>query len=87
MTEWILNNLLLTASGAGAVIFIIAKLIPNDKLKQWGFAVGFGITSAGRKAVGKGFWEKIEKFIISIGGVFLKGVVDGLSSDDNNGGK
>jgi len=83
MTEWVLENLLLTGAGAGALIFIIGRFMPNGKLGQWGFDLGVLITAKGDQALGRKFWERIEHEFISFGGAFFKGLVKGLESDDN----
>lgn len=85
MTEWVMNNLLLTGAGAGALIFIIMKIIPNEKIYSCGEGIGIAITAAGRRAFGKEFYEKIEYQALSWGGYFIEGLIDGLQSDKDNG--
>ena len=87
MTEWILNNLLLTAGGAGAVIFILGRIVPNDKLLGAGISTGKIITATGRRILGKAFWERAETELKSCGGVYLKGILKGLESDDKENSK
>ena len=82
MTEWILNNLVLTGAGATAVLFILARLIPSSKLFAWGEALGMAVTAGGRRLVGEVFWEKIECAVLDWGGFFVLGIQSGLKSDN-----
>ena len=86
MSEWILNNLLLTSAGAGALIFILVRIIPNEKILASGIWIGTFITAKGTQLLGEKFWERIEKEFISWGGIFFKGIVKGLESDDKQNG-
>jgi len=63
MQEWIMNNLLLTGSGAVAVIFIVSKLLPNRKLAEICFGVCKKITDFGRFKLGVGFWRTIRIWV------------------------
>jgi len=63
MTEWILDNLLLTGSGAVGIIFIITKLIPNRKLAFIVFGLNKKITDFGRFKFGAAFWRTIRIWI------------------------
>ena len=85
MTEFIMNNLLLTGAGATFLIFVITKIIPNEKIYAAGKGIGVTITAAGRRALGKEFYEKLEYQILSFGGYFVKGMADGLQEDKDNG--
>lgn len=84
MTEWMLNNILLTGAGATFIIFIIMKIIPNEKLYSAGFAAGVGITALGRRIFGKTFWEMLEDFLLDIGGYMVRGFEDGVKSDNGD---
>ncbi len=61
--DWILDNLLLTGAGAGAFIFVIAKIIPNRKLAFMCFGACKKVTDFGRFKLGKSFWRTIRLFI------------------------
>ncbi len=61
--DWIMNNLLLTGSGAVAIIFIVTKIIPNKKLAFILFGAGKKVTDLGRFKLGIGFWRTIRLWI------------------------
>ena len=61
--DWIMNNLLLTGSGAVAIIFIVTKIIPNKKLAFILFGAGMKVTDLGRLKLGIGFWRTIRLWI------------------------
>ena len=47
MLNWMLENLLLTSGGATAVIFVLARIIPNQKLYECFWNIGVFVTSKG----------------------------------------
>ena len=85
MTNWIMNNILLTVAGGSFLFFILGRFISDEKLERWGFALGQLITCSGNRYL-KGAYEKIEGEIVAWGFVFLTGLRKGLKSDNPNGG-
>ena len=79
------KNLLLDGTIIAAILLILARLIPNDKLKSYGVKLGTGLSLYGRSKAGAKVWEKLEEFMENSLSVFLEGVKEGLDSDD--GGK
>lgn len=75
----------LLASGAGVtfLLFVVARVMPNDKLRMHGVRVGRFISMFGAGKIGKSLWEKVEDFLESSSTVFLDGVKEGLDADDN----
>ena len=85
ITGWMFNNLVLTGAGAVAIVFIIARMLPNEKLEAIGYKLGHALSLWGRLKLGKNFWEKIEDFIENTASAFFRGFAKGLSADDTNG--
>ncbi len=78
-----IGNIVLSGAGAGLVLVVLARLLPNEKLERWGFAAGQAVTTLGAGRLGRAFWEKIESFLENSTGVFLAAMKRGLDSDDD----
>jgi hypothetical protein len=73
-----------TVIGAGVTVglFVLARVIPNDKLQAMGRGIGLAVTKVGAGRLGKKAWEKVEGFLENSSGAFLTGIKEGLNSDD-----
>jgi phage-related tail protein len=78
----IINEILLSTAGVSFLLLIVARLVPNDKLKALGVSAGKAISAFGGKKMGPKVWEKVEDFLENSVKVFLEGVKEGLDSDD-----
>lgn len=78
----ILSNIVLSGAGAAFLLFIVARIIPNEKLWKWGIVAGQVVSAFGAGKLGSVFWEKIEDFMENSSAVFLAGVKAGLDADD-----
>ncbi len=73
----IIGEIIGVGSIISIVLMVIAKLLPNDKLRVYGVSVGSAVDLFGRARLGKS-WEKLEDFLVNSVGVFLEGFRDGL---------
>jgi len=80
----LVNQILLSSAGAVFLCFIIARIIPNDKLRVWGVTVGKLMTGWFTLKLGRPFWLKLEDFLENSAGAFLEGLREGLDSDDKD---
>ena len=78
----IILSILLSGAGAGLIILIIGRLVPNKNLAKWGEGIGVSISTTLGKKWGKGFYEPLENFIQNSAGVFFGGLKRGLDKDD-----
>ena len=78
----ILQNVVLSASGASIVLMVLARLVPNDRLLAWCRAAGAALSGFGRGRLGRGFWEQIESFVENSIAVAWQGFREGLNRDD-----
>lgn len=78
----LIGKLALSGAGVGAFLFVLARLIPNERLDSWGFIVGSIVTGFGAGKLGSKTWEMIESFLENSSGAFLDGVKKGLDRDD-----
>ena len=67
--------------GIAFLFGIVGRFLPNEKLYNWGFALGKTVGGFGFLKMGDG-WEKVESFLINSFGQFFNGVKDGLNNDD-----
>jgi hypothetical protein len=81
----VISNIVLSGAGATFLLFVVARLLPNDKLRAAGLAIGRAASSIGVHKLGRAFWEKIEDFLENSSGVFLVGLREGLDEDDQAG--
>ena len=79
----IITKFLYTGAGAGIVVAIILRIIPNKKLEAMCFSAGQAVSSFGRSKWGKPFWEPIESFFANSLGVALNAFLLGLDEDDD----
>lgn len=78
----ILTDIVTLASALGLFGAILARWIPNEKLHGWGLKSGQFLDNFGSARVGKTMWEKIEDFLVNSVGEYLRGVKDGLDSNE-----
>lgn len=78
-----LTTLISSAAVVSLVLTIMAKLLPNDRLRRYGVNLGKVITGFGSSKLGKRTWEDLENFFTDSLGVFFSGVKVGLNSDDD----
>jgi len=78
----LVTSVILSGAGAGVVVLILARILPNEKLEKWGYAIGAFVSGYLSGKLGKVFWEKIEDFLQNSAGVFLRAIKRGLNSDD-----
>lgn len=79
----ILSSIVLTGAGAGFLLFVVARLLPNKQVRACGVGLGKTISALGVRKLGRAFWEKIEDFLINSAAVFFEGLRDGLNADDD----
>lgn len=79
----ILSNIVLTGAGASFLLLILARLLPNDQVRAFGYKLGQAATAFGVHKLGKAFWEKIEDFLENSSTQFFEGLREGLDSDDS----
>ena len=60
---------------------LLARLLPNEKLYDWGYKFGIWINTVGYGRMGKS-WNNVETFIQNSFGKFFTGVRDGLDADE-----
>lgn len=75
-------KVILGSLSVGTVIMVLARIIPNDKVRAAGVSSGLFISVLGMKRFGRRTWEKIEDFLENSVGVFLVGLKAGLDQDD-----
>lgn len=71
-----------TTFGVGIGLFVLGRMIPNDKLESWGLNAGRSISKFGGKKLGTKSWEKVENFLQNSISVFWNAIVRGLNEDD-----
>jgi hypothetical protein len=77
------GKLLLTQTGAAALIAIALRILPNEKLDAVCFGAGKSLSGLADLKLGKVFWEPVENFLENSLGVCLRGFFRGLDSDDD----
>ena len=87
MTDWIMNNLWASGGVVIALLFVLHRILSTERLKQWGYNVGYGISSFGRSKLGDANWERLENAIESWGTAFIGAIWDGLNADDSENKK
>lgn len=78
----IIKDVLLSTAGMGVVFLIIARIVPNAKLRGYGVILGKKASAYGGKKLGKAAWRHVELFLQNSVSVFLEGVKEGLNADD-----
>lgn len=78
----IVSNVILSGAGAAFLLFIVARILPNEKIRALGVSIGKTVSAFGARKVGKAFWEKVEDFLENSSGVLLEGIKEGLDADD-----
>jgi len=73
----VIGEIIGIGSIVGIVLMVIAKLLPNDKLRVYGITIGKTVDIFGRARLGQS-WEKLEDFLVNSIGVFLEGFKEGL---------
>lgn len=76
-----LQGILLSSPAIGVLLLLLARIIPNKKLKEIGVSHGKKLTALAKGKMGKP-WEKIETFIQNSFSVYWDGFQEGLDSDD-----
>ena len=76
------TNILSLISSLGVIFVIATRLLPNEKLYAWGLKSGQFFNSFGKSKMGSVAWEKLEDFLVNSIGEYLRGVKDGLDSDE-----
>lgn len=67
----------------GALIFsALVSFLPNALMYKWGSMLGSKLSSEGRKALGKGSWEKLENNLVGSFVSLAAGIKDGADADD-----
>lgn len=81
--EWIhhLISGLLGAVAAPMLVYLVGIFLNRKNTYAMGYTVGRLMTGFGQRKIGKG-WEKLEDRIKSTVADFVKGVYEGLDSDD-----
>ena len=79
----LIAKILLSSAGVTFLLFVVARILPNEKIKAAGVRVGRGLSLFGVGKLGKALWEKVEDFLENSSTVFLDGVKEGLDADDN----
>lgn len=77
-----IKTLLFSGAGIGFILFVLARVMPNEDLKKYGISLGKAISRFGVGKFGKSVWEKFEDFFQNGASIFLSGVKEGLDSDD-----
>jgi hypothetical protein len=78
----LLQNPTVIGAGVTAGLWLLAWVIPNEKLKTIGRGIGLAATKTGCGKLGRKAWEKTESFFQNSSGAFLAGIKEGLDSDD-----
>jgi len=76
------SGIVLSGAGVTFLLFIAARLLPNERVKAMGVTAGKAVSAFGAGKLGKVFYEKIEDFIQNSSAVFFAGMKEGLDSDD-----
>lgn len=82
MLDDIITNIVLGSVGTGFMLAIVSRVIPNEKLYKIGFSFGAKVTKWGEGKCGAKVWRKTEGFFQNSAGFLIKGLNDGLDSDD-----
>ena len=78
----ILMNVMLSGAGAGFVMLILTRLLPNEMLGKTFFRLGKAISLFGRGRLGTAFWEKLEQFLENSINVCWENLKQGWNSDE-----
>lgn len=81
----LISNFILSGAGVSVFLFVLARVMPNEKLHDLGFKLGKAASLLGVSRLGKTIWEKIEDFFENSSTVFFAGLREGLDSDDEPG--
>jgi hypothetical protein len=68
------------ASIVAAILAMLAKILPDDKLYKWGLAIGVAASAFGNKRIPS--YERIERFLQDSLRAFFVGLEDGINGDD-----
>lgn len=79
----ILTNIVLSGAGAGFVMLILTRLVPNEMLEKTFFRLGKSISTFGRGRLGTTFWEKLEQFLENSINVCWENLKRGWNSDES----
>lgn len=82
MIDWITNNLLLTGSGASAIIFILIKIVHNRTIAFFLFGKFKTITDMGRFKFGIKFWRTVRIWVEDTVIVVINSIFGGLGYYD-----
>lgn len=83
----ILSAVLLSGTGVAALLFVLARILPNDRLEAWGFAAGNAAKAVGIARLGLPAWTKVQDFLENSSGAFFKGVLRSWNDAADAGGK
>lgn len=72
------------AAIATIAIQFIMRILPNDKIWDFGFSIGKTVTTWGSTKFGV-VYTKVEEYFQESFGIFFSGVSSGLNSDDVDG--
>lgn len=83
MPEWLIGFIAGSGFLTAGFVFLI-NMVSDDKLREWGFAAGKAITTAGKTRLAKfGIsWNPIENVIQKKLVPLVEGIERGLDSDD-----
>jgi hypothetical protein len=79
-------NYLLSGAGISVAMIILARILPNEKLRSYAFAFGKLVSAIGCRRFGLATWDKIDRFLENSLGVLLEGFDAGLGSDKKESG-
>lgn len=82
----IITSLISGGVAITVLLTAIARLVPNNKLFEFGVKLGKNLNNFGSGKLGNS-WEKIEDFLINSLGVLLNGIKNGLEFDEKIDGK
>jgi len=81
MIKDLVIDIILSGAGTSFVLFILARIIPNEKVDIYGYKLGKFITIFCSAKLGKACWKKSEEFFENSSVVFLQGLKRGLHEE------
>ena len=83
ISGFVMDNILLTGSGAFAAIFILTKILPNKKLGIIFYKFGKTLSMLGRGKLGVGFYRGLRHWIEDTIRVVVNSWINGLGHFEN----
>ncbi len=77
------ENILMTGAGAFAVVFILAKILPNKKIAITVYNIGMGLSSLGRGKLGVKFWRGLRHWGEDTLQVAANNIINGAAHYEN----